>query len=233
MNDATILAFDLSSKCTGCTAAILKQQQIQFLKTFSIYPHADTEQCAQELGFLRSKRKVHIGSKDVNCYVKSAQEKISITEKKRRDVLVRNAVNMKLKESLAKSIRKVVSEFQPSLILVERNEAFHGILTTKLLAELRGILDGIIAGIPIIQYSVTEIRKPYPLAEMTRKYVAQLSNPTELAGNKDITKSVIKDFLEKKYRIRCANTDESDSLAVFDTYYTSIQEGDNHETNHC
>ena len=210
-----IAAFDLSSVCSGVTFADLKGENIIFLKTFSIQPHFSMNEAAKSLGFLHSEK---IPTTQIRSWVKESGEIVSRTEKKKRDVAVRNALNAQIKKYISIEIEKTVKNLMPDLILVERNESFNGVLTTKFLAEIRGILEGVATEQPIIQYSVAEIRKKFDLAQMTQEYVKQLS-PGQMRGQKDITKTVLKNYLEEKYGVQCANTDESDSLAVFDHYY--------------
>lgn len=210
-----IMAFDLSSACTGVTFADLKNKDILFLKTFSIRPEVSKTSVAKNLGYLHSE---NIATTGIRSWVKSSGEIVSKTEKKKRDVEVRNAINAEIKKYISTEIQKSIDSLSPDLVLVERNESFNGILTTKFLAEIRGILEGVATKQPIVQYSVAEIRKKFNLAEMTQKYVSNLT-PTQMKKEKDITKNALKEYLENKYHIRCANTDESDSLAVFDHYY--------------
>lgn len=212
-----VLAFDLSSVCTGVTFADIKDKKIIFLKTFSIKPNIKKADVVKELGFVHSEK---VSTTSIRAWVKEPGEIVSRTEKKKRDVEIRNAYNSKIKKVISLEIKKVIDNLCPDLILVERNESFNGILTTKFLAEIRGILEGAATEQPIIQYSVSEIRKIFNLADMTMNYVKRMT-PEQMRGKKDITKHVLKDFLENKYNITCANTDESDSLAVFDHYYES------------
>ena len=114
-------------------------------------------------------------------------------------------------------VREAFDKVKPDLILVERNESFNGILTTKLLAEARGILEGACAGATIKQYSVSEIRKGIDLVGLTRNFVNKLADLGQ-PFPKDITKSALKLYIEEKYSISTANTDESDACMVFDCY---------------
>ena len=213
-----VLSFDLSSVSTGITFADIKDGKIIFIKTFSIVPKVSKTESAKDLGFLTSEKNEKT---NIRSWVKFKGEVVSATEKKKRDVAVRNECNAKIKKHIASEITEIINGVQPDLILVERNESFNGVLTTKFLAEIRGILEGAAVKQPIIQYSVSEIRKKFDLAKMTKEYVAKLL-PKELKGKKDITKCVLKDYLEQKYNVVCSNTDESDSLAVFDHYFEEV-----------
>ncbi|MGN1093080.1 MAG: hypothetical protein ACI4RS_05440 [Monoglobaceae bacterium] len=218
-----IMAFDLSSACTGVTFADINNENIIFLKTFSIRPEVSKTSVAKKLGYIHSE---NVATTGIRSWVKSGGEIVSKTEKKKRDVEVRNAINAEIKKYISTELQKSIDNLNPDLILVERNESFNGVLTTKFLAEIRGILEGVATKQPIIQYSVAEIRKKFDLAKMTQEYVSKLT-PSQVKKEKDITKNVIKEYLEHKYQIHCANTDESDSLAVFDHYYE--KEVINHE----
>lgn len=214
-----ILSFDLSLTQTGVTFAdVNDRNEVVRLSTVSIVPVADEEKLIKDLGFLRSKRKVATkGGNSYWAYVLNQDESVSYSEKKKRDVAVRNAINMAKRGSLANQIRLLFDKISPDLILVERNESFNGILTTKLLAEARGILEGACVNVPIKQYSVSEIRKGVNLVDLTRDFVSKLADsgapfPT------DITKSALKHYVEAKYNVSVKNTDESDACMVIDCY---------------
>ena len=222
-----ILSFDLSSARTGCVCISLDDKEIKFMDTFSISPNVKKEDIISNLGFLPKKQVVAKKGKRISFYAKFHGEEITQAEKQKRDVLVRNSVNGAIKKEISTALKTAVENIKPDLVLVERNEAFNGVLTTKFLAEIRGILEGVAVEQPIIQYSVAEIRKKFNLAKMTREYIKSLDSPKYIQGKKDITKLVIKNFLENKYSIRCSNTDESDALAVFDHYYeTEVKNND-------
>lgn len=214
-----ILSFDLSLTQTGVAfAEINDKNEVVKISTVSIVPFADEEKLIKDMGFLRSKHKIITKSGNTYwSYVLSQNEIVSHTEKKKRDVAVRNAINMAKRNSLAKQIRLLFDKVKPELILVERNESFNGILTTKLLAEARGILEGACSDVPIKQYSVSEIRKGINLVELTRNFVNKLAE-TGSPFPADITKSALKNYVEIKYNISAKNTDESDACMVIDCY---------------
>ena len=217
-----ILAFDLSLKCTGVAAVwFWGYNEIASFQTISIIPLDFTKDDFHTLGYLPSKKKITTKSgKSYYSYVKNATESPSESVKRKRDVEVRNAINAKKKKSLSIEIDKIIRTVHPTLILVERNESFNGILTTKLLAEARGILEGVAKGIPIIQYSVSEVRKKFNLASMTRDFINKIKETEKFP--KDVTKSVLKDYIDTKYNIVTRNTDESDACILFDHYYETI-----------
>lgn len=215
-----ILAFDLSTACTGVTGAELDNEAILFLKTFSVAPSVDKKQVIKSLGFEPSKQYIESAKQQrVLSYVKYSGENVSKTEKKKRDVSVRNAINAAIKQDLSVKLNELIHSFRPDLILAERNESFHGVLTTKLLAETRGILEGAAEATPIQSYNVVKIRSKLDLTNIIHQYISSIQDAQELSGMDKITKHAIRYHLENKYNIRCQNTDESDSLAVFDYYY--------------
>lgn len=214
-----ILSFDLSLARTGVAYAEINNiYEVLQMSTVSIIPSANEEEIIRDLGFLHNKRKITTkGGDSFWSYVSTPGEIVARTEKKKRDVAVRNSINMAKRSSLAQQIKLLCDKIQPELILVERNESFNGILTTKLLAEARGILEGACSGTQIKQYSVSEIRKGVNLVELTRDFVSELADsgapfPT------DITKSALKHYIEKRYNISVSNTDESDACMVIDCY---------------
>ena len=215
-----ILAFDLSTACTGVAGVELDGTTIRFLQTFSIVPAVDKKQIIKNLGFEPSKQYINsANAQKLLSYVKHSGERVSKTEKKSRDVAVRNAINGAIKQDLAVKLNELMQSFSPDLVLAERNEAFHGVLTTKLLAETRGILEGATGSIPLLSYSVVKIRSQLHLTSVIDAYISSIQDASELSGVDKITKYAIKHYLEEKYHIQCQNTDESDALAVFDYYY--------------
>ena len=215
-----LLSFDLSTACTGVTGAELDGKRIAFLKTFSVVPSVDKKQIIQSLGFEPSKQYIESAKQQkLLSYVKYSGESVSKTEKKQRDVAVRNAINTEIKQDLSVKLNLLIEQFHPDLILAERNESFHGVLTTKLLAETKGILEGAAGAIPVQSYSVIKIRSKLDLTNIINQYISSIKDASELSGMDKITKHAIKYHLERKYGIQCQNTDESDSLAVFDYYY--------------
>lgn len=217
-----ILAFDLSLKCTGVAAMWLwGYDEIASFQTISIIPPEFSKEDLSVMGYLPSKKKIVTkGGKTFYSYVKSSTEIPSEAVKKKRDVEVRNAANAKKRKYLAIEIDKLIRTIEPTLILVERNESFNGILTTKLLAEARGILEGAAKNIPVKQYSVSEVRKKFNLAEMTKEFINSIRDSKQFP--KDITKSVLKDYIDKKYNIVTHNTDESDACILIDHYYETV-----------
>ena len=215
-----LLAFDLSTACTGVTGAEFNDKEIIFLQTFSIVPSVDKKNIIRNLGFEPSKQYVESAkSKNTLSYVKYSGEKVSKTEKKKRDVMVRNAINTEIKQDISVKLNHLIETFRPDLILAERNESFHGVLTTKLLAETKGILEGAAGAIPVQSYNVVKIRSHMDLTNIIDQYIKSIKDASQLSGVDKITKHAIKYYLERKYHIKCQNTDESDSLAVFDYYY--------------
>ena len=215
-----LLAFDLSTACTGVTGAELNGKDIVYLKTFSIVPCVDKKKTISSLGFEPNKRYIESArSQRILTYVRFPDENVPKTEKKKRDVAVRNAINAGLKQDLSVKLNHLVQSFCPDIILVERNESFHGVLTTKLLAETKGILEGAAGSIPVYSYNVVKIRSEMDLTTITKQFIDSVQDASVLSGVDKITKHAIKHYLEKKYNIQCQNTDESDSLAVFNYYY--------------
>ena len=213
-----ILSFDLSLARTGVAFAEINDGAVSNVSTVSIIPSADERRLIEGLGFLYSKQKIDTkNGGSYQAYVTHKGERPPYAEKKKRDVAVRNAINMGKRNSLAEQIKLLFDKVKPELVLVERNESFNGILTTKLLAEARGILEGACVGAKIKQYSVAEIRKNIDLVSLTRKFVNYLSYTGDPFPS-DITKSALKHYIEEKYCICPTNTDESDACMVLDCY---------------
>ena len=55
---------------------------------------------------------------------------------------------------------------------------------------------------------------------MTRNFVDKIKDSRQFP--KDMTKSVLKDYIDSKYNIVTRNTDESDACILFDHYYETV-----------
>jgi hypothetical protein len=117
----------------------------------------------------------------------------------------------------------MIDKINPDLILVEKNAAFNGILTTVLLAKVMGSLLGIAGfkGIPVKEYPVITVRKHHNVADLVKEFVRG-KTAQELQALPDITKAALRDLMFKKYGkygIIFQTDDESDACVVFDYWY--------------
>lgn len=215
-----IIAFDLSSVCIGCVIAeVDKKYNVLKIASAPIIPKKDAD-LPLELGFMKSKHKNQNG---LLTYVKYSGENVSATEKKRRDVLVRETQNTKILEDISKSLSDIITTIKPDLIIVEKHAIFNGILTSVLLAKIAGVLIGVAGDndISVSEYPVRDIRKIYDLPTLTKNFISCLK-PEDLRTVPDITKAAIGKHLSEKYGIKFQTCDESDACAVLDYYLQKV-----------
>lgn len=224
-NKYTVIAFDLSSVCVGVVAALLENKKIRTVKSCPIIPK---EFDASVLGFMKSKKKLpnKSGTKHFNTWYKKGERYISEIDKKKRDVLVRTAKDSYVLKYIGEQITKIVDKLKPSLIVVEKNEIFNGVLTSILLGKIMGVLTGICAskGIKIIEIKVKQARSILDLTKITHDLVDNLSED-EILKIPDITKRALRKYMEKKYGhlgLKCSTDDESDACVVFNYWYEEI-----------
>ncbi len=224
-----LLSFDLSSAVIGVLAAEVNPvlREIKTMRSCPIIPpHYDATHC----GYLKSKKKVTSPSgKPLNAYLKPGEMTITKQEKEKRDKEVRHQKDLFLLGSISKHIHHLVSSIQPELILVEKNAAFNGILTSMLLAKTMGTLLGVAGplGIPVKEYPVNTVRKSLPMNDLLRDFVEQKSS-SELKQIPDVTKRAIRVYLTKIYGQYGAvfhSDDESDACAVFHHWWQELKEG--------
>jgi hypothetical protein len=224
-----VMSFDLSSACIGVTTARLnKIKEVEKIMSCPIIPKQFSP---TELGYMASKKSLPTikGNKSLNTYWKKGEAKITETEKKRRDREVRAKKDIFVLEYIGQQMGSMINKIKPDLIIVEKNAAFNGILTTVLLAKVYGTLLGIagMLSIPVLEYSVNEVRAPYDVARLVSQFCAT-KTPEELKKLPDITKAAIRKFLYKIYRDKGINfqtDDESDSCLVFHYWYENIYKG--------
>jgi hypothetical protein len=216
------IAFDLSSKCIGTTCAALSDGEIIYLKTFSIIPATFRP---KNLGWLSTKKTFFTaqGAK-YSSYVCSRDEKVTKQEAKARDAKFRDEQRRLKLRSIAEKINEVITVVKPTVLIIEKNMAFNGILTTKQLAEIAGEVHAFagILKIPLFEYYVQTIRKRYNISFLLKEYCKDKTRE-ELMAIEDKNKYLLKLELLKrfgKYGLNeNMNFDESDSLAAFAHWY--------------
>lgn len=231
MSKYTVLSFDLSSKCIGVIGACIDSNtnEIEFIKSMPIIP---PNYKPSELGYLNSKKKVytsHTKSEQVNSYVKQGEVTVGKTEKRRRDVEVRNAKNLFVLDYIGRSLSTVIKAVKPEIILVEKNEIFNGVLTSVLLGKVMGVLLGIAAenGIQVKEFKVTTVRSILDLVNITRDLTRDMDS-SEVNKIPDVTKRALRVYMNNKYGekgLECHTDDESDACVVFNYYYEKCIKG--------
>ena len=212
-----VIAFDLSSVCIGCCIAELKDDKTVRIFSTPIIPKHDTN-IISSLGFLKSKHRIK--DKNYISYVKYSGELVSEKEKKKRDVMVREAMNKSVLNDISKQLSEVITTIKPDLIIMEKHAIFNGILTSVLLAKIAGILIGVAGdnNIETREYPVKEVRSILDINKITGEYISN-KTPDDLLKVPDITKDAIREYFEKIYGVSFQTCDESDACAVFHYWY--------------
>lgn len=218
-----VLAFDLSSSCVGVLGAVTDKKEVKKIKSHPIKPKRFD---VSELGFLKTKQKIKSKKSEFPSYVKYSGEIVSREEKKKRDSLVRHAKNDFVKREIVKEISFLVDKINPDQIIAEKNEIFNGVLTSVLLGEIMGCLEGICGtfDIPLLKIPVQEARKPYNPAKLTRDF-AKSSSPEFIRSVDDVTKEAFRWYMEGKYDhlgLKFQTSDESDACVVFDYWFEYV-----------
>lgn len=226
--EKTILSFDLSTACVGCVAArVNSDYEPVLVKSYPIIPPKFD---VSSLGYNKSKKKIKLKNSDkyISTYIRKNEEYVSLEEKKRRDVEVRNASNMYVLDYIGKNIGSMVSMIKPDIILAEKNEIFNGVLTSVLLGKVMGVLIGVSAqyNIPVLNIKVSKARSVFNIGQLVKDFTKDKS-AEELKVIPDITKRALRVEMERiygKYGLVCSTDDESDSCVVFN--YWRVKRGD-------
>ena len=222
-----VLSLDLSSVCIGALFCTIDDDwNITKMQTSPIVPKPFS---AESLGYLKSKKQVTSGKDTITSWVKPGEDQVSKVEKKRRDAEVRAAKDKHLIGYIGSTLGRMVDLLQPTLILVEKNEIFNGILTSVLLAKIMGSLQTICAlkNIPFEEIRVRQIREAYDVKAISKEYIKYLEE-NKVNSFTDMTKEAIGHHLKKKYdqfHISFLTNDESDAVAVFDYWYERAKHG--------
>ena len=217
-----VMSFDLSSVCIGLICARLDGKGIaNKVMSAPIIPKQFSPIC---LGYKASKKKLKTKSGELlNTYWKDGEVEITKVEKAKRDKEVRAKKDIYVLEYIGKQMGDMIDRIKPDLILVEKNAAFNGILTTVLLAKVMGSLLGIAGykGIPVVEYPVSQVRAHHNVAKLVKEFVKGKTQE-ELQALPDITKAALRELMYNKYKdlgILFQTDDESDACVVFDYWY--------------
>lgn len=219
-----VMAFDLSSRCIGVVCAEIDARDN--IKNILSCPIVPKKFDATLLGFKKSKVKFILSDgSSISAWGKEGETSISKAEKKKRDSQVRAQRDVYVLREISETIGMLIENIQPDLVLVEKNEIFNGILTSVLLGKVMGVLHGVCGsrGVPIEEYRVQSVRKPYNVMKLTMDFVSG-KNPEELSRIPDISKRVIREMLSLRYpSISFQTDDESDACLVFDYWLNFIR----------
>lgn len=207
-----IMAIDSSSTCSGIVIADTKEDKIKIGSAPIIPSKFDVT----TLGYLKTKKKMPNG---FLSYVRDKDETVSKTEAKKRNVEVRHKQNNHKAKDIGRQLSYLIKNTKPDLVLIERNRIFNSQLTSVLLGEIMGIVEGVCAscGIDLEKFTVEEMRKSINSTKLVKEF-SQKKTEEELASMEDVTKEAIKDYMVEiygKFGFNPTTLDESDACLVF------------------
>lgn len=209
-----IMAIDSSSVCSGIVLAdTLKDGSVLKVGSAPIIP---SKFDVTTLGYLKTKKKMPNG---FLSYVRNKDETVSKTEAKKRNVEVRHKQNNHKAKDIGNQLSYLIKNTKPDLVLIERNRIFNSQLTSVLLGEVMGIVEGVCAscGIDLEKFTVEEMRKSINSTKLVKEF-SQKKTEEELASMEDVTKEAIKDYMVEiygKFGFNPSTLDESDACLVF------------------
>ena len=209
-----IMAIDSSSVCSGIVLAdTLKDGSVLKVGSAPIIP---SKFDVTTLGYLKTKKKMPNG---FLSYVRNKDETVSKTEAKKRNVEVRHKQNNHKAKDIGNQLSYLIKNTKPDLVLIERNRIFNSQLTSVLLGEVMGIVEGVCAscGIDLEKFTVEEMRKSINSTKLVKEF-SQKKTEQELFSMGDVTKEAIKDYMVEiygKFGFNPTTLDESDACLVF------------------
>lgn len=220
-----VMCFDLSSECIGVTFAEIKNKKLTYIQTLAVIPESPS---AKDLGYTTKQPKTIFYNGDkFKALLKDGEYFISKKEAKKRVTAFKNSTHRELLRDIGKQCGFYLEGVKPDIIALEKNKAFNGVLTTKLLAEIAG---GIyfytgMRDLPLHDFDVStvrsNIRKTIPAF---KRYTNEL-HQTALDTKWEIY-CRLRSYFEKNHPglldFSNMTMDESDSLAVFYHLYESV-----------
>lgn len=216
--DMIVMCFDLSSKCIGVTFAQLKGNTPTYAKTLAIIPETPN---AKDLGYTTALPKtIHYNGAQFPGLLKPGEYFTSRNEAKRRLSQLKSFTHKEMLKNIGKQCGFYLDSVKPDAIAMEKNKAFNGVLTTKLLAEIAGGLYFYagLRNIPLYDYDVGTVRSNIRKSVKDFTRFTNGRNETSLDTKWEIY-CRLRSYFEKKYPglidFSDMTMDESDSLAVF------------------
>lgn len=219
-----VMAIDSSSACTGVVIAEIEDKKIIKVGSAPVIPHKFD---VSSLGYMKTKRKYkNKDGKEYSAYTISGESTVSEALAKKRNVQVRHERNNFKIKNIGSQLDMIIKNIQPDIIAIEKNKTFNSVLTSALLAEVMGLVEGVAAsnGIPLYKYTVEEVRKSINTAKLVKLFAMQ-KTPEELSNCKDVTKEAIQDYMiveYGKYGFSPATLDESDACLIFHYWYNNV-----------
>lgn len=223
-----IMAIDSSSVCTGVVIAEIDGRNLTKVGCAPVIPQKFD---VSTLGYMKTKKK-YTNKKGVSyqAYTIPGESYVVESVAKKRNVQVRHEQNNFKLNNIGSQLSMIIKNIQPDIIVIEKNKTFNSVLTSALLAEVMGLVEGVAAAsnIPLHKYTVEEVRKSINAAKLVKLFAMQ-KTPEELSHCKDVTKEAIQDYMMaeySKYGFKPSTLDESDACLIFHYWYENIFKGD-------
>ena len=213
-----VMCFDLSSKCIGVTFAQLKSGKPVYAKTLAIIPEIPS---AKDMGYTTKQPKlIDYNGRQFKGLLKGNELFISQREAKKRISAFKSFTHRELLRNIAKQCGYYMDKVKPTVLAIEKNKSFNGILTTKLLGEIAGGLyfySGL-RNTPLFDYDEATIRAN--IRQTIPQYNRFHEGTDKLAlDTKWEIYCRLRSYFESHYPglidFTDMTMDESDSLAVF------------------
>lgn len=219
-----VMAIDSSSVCTGVVIAEIIEDKLVKVGSTPVIPQKFD---VSSLGFFKTKKRYkNKEGKEYLAYTKDGETYVAEALAKRRNVQVRHEANNFKMKNIGAQLDMIIKNIQPNIIVIERNKTFNSVLTSSLLAEVMGLVEGVASAnnIPLYKFTVEEVRKSINTARLVKLFAMQRT-PEELSSCKDVTKEAIQDYMMAeyaKYGFKPATLDESDACLIFHYWYNNI-----------
>lgn len=219
-----VLAFDQSTTNTGYTIAHIDRadNSIVFLTTGTIRPPKTSP---KDLGFLKQKGTFENSKgKKYTSLLRARYEEVPYTEAMVRNRLYKHYNERTRYNYIVQGIINLIDETAPHIVVLEQNMAFRNQDITRMLAEIASAIKtiGLAKNIPVEMINVHHARVKWKLLENMPRYAATHN----VARTIDITKDTLKWLVLQKYPTfglsEDMTLDESDSLIIFDDWYTRL-----------
>ena len=219
-----VMAIDSSSVCTGVVIAEINNRRLTKVGSAPVIPHKFD---ASSLGYLKTKRRYkNKDGKEYLAYTMPGETNVSEAVAKKRNVQVRHAQNDFKIRNIGAQLDMIIKNIQPNIIIIEKNKTFNSVLTSSLLAEVMGLVEGVASAnnIPLHKFTVEEVRKSINSAKLVKMFASH-KTAEELASCKDVTKEAIQDYMLSIYNkngFAPSTLDESDACLIFHYWYNNI-----------
>lgn len=206
----------------GVTIAELNGDKVEKLGVVPVIPNRPN---GKDFGFTTKNPKAITmrDGKRMRVYLKKGEVIISKREANERASMIKNESHTMLLKDIGRMLGSILFSVSPDVIIIERNETFGGILTTKLLAEIAGGIYFWSGFYDIDMYSYNVGRMRSALNRCVRGVDLKTDDGKLIVDTKMVVKKKLEKLIEdEKWNVHGwenATLDESDSFLAFVYYY--------------